>query len=587
MKARNITLLCSIILVVLLGVESNIATAKITEIETHCGLFDCYTLLEIDHDIDSEYVARKYDVDVQSKSITGDQIDAVFNIPKTTKGLKDMKIIIEEKDLIRVVGTIVPGSKNYWGMEIFGDDSFWNSVWWNSSFDSCVNVTLENWVDSDLLLFPYFVNITDPLVVGNISDIAIINESCNNNGTALDFEIEYTDNTTYAETWVEVNLSASTSKTISIYYDNNTEVDDYEDPEGTWNTGFKGVWHLKELGTGTRYDSTQYDNDGTSAGYDNDEAIVGRIDGADSMDGTNDVLNCGNDDSLDIETDLTVELWLTGDDWEDATSKHITGNLGSLHGYGLRKTDTDKLGFTIGDGAGNNEFTDDSGTTWNNGQWYHVVAVLNTTGNWLRYYRNGHILEQDVCSDEPDPSTNNYYIGRTGVTKYWDGDFDEERVSALARTSDWINMTYFVVEFQVDMVSFGEEENQTTTSTTTTSTTTIIETTTYGTTTETTTDSTSTTSIATTTICPDSIIEWSCSADRHYLIKNTSIQIDPNCTFSSTLNYTWCDFNCSDDYITGTRCNYSPTMNGFIAFIIIVGLLMIIVTTKRLTDNVM
>jgi len=67
------------------------------------------------------------------------------------------------------------------------------------------------------------------------------------------------------------------------------------------------VQHLEETGTGTRYDSTSNDNDGTPNGYDGDEATTGKIGGADNFDGINDCIIIPDDNSLHLATGLTIE----------------------------------------------------------------------------------------------------------------------------------------------------------------------------------------------------------------------------------------------------------------------------------------
>ena len=73
------------------------------------------------------------------------------------------------------------------------------------------------------------------------------------------------------------------------------------------------VQHLDES-SGTHYDSTIYGNDGTCING-TDQNAEGFIDGADGLDGTDDWIDCGNGESLDIENNITLEAWAkrTGD----------------------------------------------------------------------------------------------------------------------------------------------------------------------------------------------------------------------------------------------------------------------------------
>jgi len=100
----------------------------------------------------------------------------------------------------------------------------------------------------------------------------------------LDHEIEEYDGSASAGTlvaWVRIpTLDYNDDTIIYMYYGNACISSPTENPTGVWDDNFVGVWHLKETGTGTRYDSTQYGNNGTPNNYDNDEATnSGKVDG--------------------------------------------------------------------------------------------------------------------------------------------------------------------------------------------------------------------------------------------------------------------------------------------------------------------
>src|SRR4030042_5738590 len=72
-----------------------------------------------------------------------------------------------------------------------------------------------------------------------------------------------------------------------------------------------GWWKLDE-GTGQlAYDETAYWNDGVLNG--GPLWIDGRIGGALDFDGTDDYINCGKNDSLNITGEINVGLWITTD----------------------------------------------------------------------------------------------------------------------------------------------------------------------------------------------------------------------------------------------------------------------------------
>ena len=94
-----------------------------------------------------------------------------------------------------------------------------------------------------------------------------------------------------------------------MYY-NNSAAGYVQNSSATYDENYLGVWHLSEVGTGTRYDSTRYGIDGTPGNYEGDEATVGKIAGADEFEdsATGDYIDCGVDAITDM-TNHTISLW--------------------------------------------------------------------------------------------------------------------------------------------------------------------------------------------------------------------------------------------------------------------------------------
>lgn len=77
--------------------------------------------------------------------------------------------------------------------------------------------------------------------------------------------------------------------------------------EKVWDANYMIVQHFNEL-SGILYDSTSNENDGTPFGSIIQNAM-GKIDGADSFDGVNDYVDCGNSNSVNPTNALTLEAW--------------------------------------------------------------------------------------------------------------------------------------------------------------------------------------------------------------------------------------------------------------------------------------
>jgi hypothetical protein len=116
--------------------------------------------------------------------------------------------------------------------------------------------------------------------------------------------------------WVKIpSLSESSNTDFYMYYGNACITNNTENPEGVWDTanGWRGVWHLTETVTdegtaaGAHFESTSNPNDGDQSGNDD---TVGQIAYGQQFDGTDDYISCGNDSSLDITGNVTVEAWV-------------------------------------------------------------------------------------------------------------------------------------------------------------------------------------------------------------------------------------------------------------------------------------
>ena len=328
-------------------------------------------------------------------------------------------------------------------------------------------------VTADLTNFPVLINITDTDLANDArSDGNDILFTSSDGETRLDFEIEsYTSGTGELFAWVRIpSLSSSTDTTIYMYYGKSDQTTSLANPEGVWDSNFVGVWHFSESGTGTRYDSTLCDNDGTTSGYDNDEATTGMIDGADDLDGTNDAINFQNPSELQITGAITIEAWFNAGYVDNDYLVAKMGEAGS-RGWDLSFDDDAPI---APDGWIMFRYSTDGSTVRSEGyervnasEWYYAVGVFNPS-TYERFYLNGDLKSEDISSvpaSQNDPSQN-VYIGRYGgaTTTYWDGIIDEVRISKSVRTWDWINATYNNIYTPTSFLNVGTEESVSTTS---------------------------------------------------------------------------------------------------------------------------
>ncbi|MHA2278784.1 MAG: DUF2341 domain-containing protein, partial [Candidatus Kariarchaeaceae archaeon] len=248
-------------------------------------------------------------------------------------------------------------------------------------------------------------------------------------GTKLDHEIEifnqtYNNTHAYLVAWIRIpNLSATADTFLTMYYGNST-IGNQANPEGVWDANYLGVWHLSEMGTGTRYDSTSNNRDTTTNNYESDEGMNGIIEGADDFDGSDDYVNWTN---AIVQFNGTYSAWIyphaTVGEFnflaDNAYQRRIYINDGNIQ----VETDTDAVSF---------KFTSSSIIT---NQWYYVTFVR--TGDVGDLYINGSFIQQ-VVTPGADQLTISGIGGDATLVRMFDGVIDEVRISNINRSSDWI-----------------------------------------------------------------------------------------------------------------------------------------------------
>lgn len=286
--------------------------------------------------------------------------------------------------------------------------------------------------------------------------------SANNPSALLDFElVTYSATTGLGEWWVRVP-SCSLSLVLYLFVGDSSVTTYQGNTNGTWDTNFKGVYHLPDGTTLTANDSTSSPANGTLTNTPTASALV--IDGSANFNAASDqYINLGNPAKLQITGDLTINAWFSyptapGNDAsfmvvakdKDTGGRAYTldiynGTAGNLYGVGNIVC----LRFYISGGSGTQNNGDNiivGGTGLSVSTTYHVAAVYNASGT-LDLYLNG-VSDQTQKTGELTaiPSaTANALIGRreyAGFTNPITGEIDEVRISATARSADWALACY-------------------------------------------------------------------------------------------------------------------------------------------------
>jgi len=337
--------------------------------------------------------------------------------------------------------------------------SYRKKIWINASM-----------IDSDLTNFPVLIKITDPDLknhtLANGYDIMFMDSSVKwRKGSytqKLNHEIEKYDNTTgELVAWVNMtHVSSTTNTSIYMYYGNSLCTADRQNPAAVWDSHYVMVQHLNET-SGTHYDSTNNDNDGTYTGALQDSS--GKIDGADGFDGNDDNVNCGTGDSTNLSTNIfTVEAWFKSSDSGASIVSDQSPSATGYKGWNLWLTGGE-VWLVVGNLTEGHAIRESS-TGYADNNWHYVAAVRNGNDpSNYNIYMDG-VLDNDATSGSTTLSdinnTDPLLIGRRGAGDTLDGYVDEVRISNIERNASWINATYNNINDTNHFIEFGPQETQ-------------------------------------------------------------------------------------------------------------------------------
>lgn len=162
------------------------------------------------------------------------------------------------------------------------------------------------------------------------------------------------------------------------------------------------------------------------------------------FDGVNDVINCGNDSSLQITGAMTVSYWFKGQ-----TGSASVGGVGKLGASGNRGFCLDCIGtitFYIAQNTTSLFSLSYSNTPDNN--WHHLVGVYNPSTS-VQIYLDGVLVKEQLVSIPASQynGSNNLQIGARGdSTGFFNGSIDEVGIFNTALTDAEILSIYNATE---------------------------------------------------------------------------------------------------------------------------------------------
>jgi len=199
------------------------------------------------------------------------------------------------------------------------------------------------------------------------------------------------------------------------------------DKSDSWmSDGLVGYWKMDES-SWTEDSADVVDSSGNgNTGTVKDDATVaaGKFGNGGSFDGNGDYVDVGNDSSLQITGELSIEAWVK----TSVKGKRVVSkDDGSSRCYLLR-TDTSSGVPEITIFKSNSAYTLEATTDITDNQWYHVVGI--NEGTDLKIYVDG-VLENTGVGDGGtiDNDAENLEIGRLASdTEYFNGSIDSVRI---------------------------------------------------------------------------------------------------------------------------------------------------------------
>ncbi len=414
------------------------------------------------------------------------------------------------------------GSWGRVGLYINGSE-FQFHPWWNSNWQYRKKLTFDNSGQSeDLDNFPVLVYLTDSNIdwthVNNSGqDIRFVDSD---DTTELDYEIEEWDDTNEAWIWVSVPRVNGSSATDFVYmYYGNDAAADAQNATGVWDSNFMMVQHLQET-SGTLFDSTSNDNDGTGEGGVTLGA-AGYVSEAIDCDGSDDDVTVADSASLSVTGSLTLEAIITADDISSSEPIIVKDDATSINrGYYLILLSDGKIRLLCSqtNNGGTKQYRDTTSAI-STGNWYYVAATFNVSDAVMAIYVNGSEWAGTTTGSissiyDSAAALDLGYLLYNTVDYWWNGTIDEARVSDSVRSADWVAAQDLSMEDA--FITFASEETGATTTTTTTTLFSTVDTTGLTTTTTTSytttgvtkghTTSTTTGAIHTTTLSTDGTI---------------------------------------------------------------------------------
>lgn len=287
--------------------------------------------------------------------------------------------------------------------------------------------------------------------LSNSNDFDLIFSTMNDCSFLLNWDTETVNNTGISTMTVWVNIPSISSTTDTIFYmcyGNAATTTYLGHSTATWDSNFKGVYHLPNGATLGLLDSTSNGNTMTNSGI---TATSGQIDGAgNSSGGTNNLSNSGT--TVAAASNITMEAWV------NPTASGIFQTMVGKQNGGTRDFDMyldPSVAQIDMDLNGNFSFISIS-PSWTIGAWNKVVATADGT-TW-KIFLNGKLAGSTASATLTGSTAGaSFEVFTDQQTNTFTGSEDEIRVSNVARSSGTIQTEYNNEKSPSTFYTYGAE----------------------------------------------------------------------------------------------------------------------------------
>ena len=188
-----------------------------------------------------------------------------------------------------------------------------------------------------------------------------------------------------------------------------------------------GIWLLDENSGTTAHDSSENEHHGEMQGG-SGKWVKGKFGNALELNGSSEFVEVPDDDSLDLEEQVTMICWFnwegSGDGWQTFFSK---GPMGGLNENYALFINTGNRHTHFCTNAGGRNCLNSPNNAFEPNQWHHTAATYD--GKRKITYLDGKEVQNDPLSGKM--VTNDDYLGigfRQGSSHYWKGMLDDMAV---------------------------------------------------------------------------------------------------------------------------------------------------------------